>query len=281
MSIESPEAAILAKQMAKEITGKQIELWHLQDYERLQKVGFLNKNKKDFDQLVKGTIRSVISRGNSILVKLDKGINLLLTPEYGGRILYHTKEDTLPKKIHLTLRFTDNTILTVRLTSMGCIYAVNDKELEQVYVYQRDFSEHMSPLEEKFAFKSFSQLIRGLNRNIKSVLVGKDAVLVGLSNSAFQDIIYRVKIHPKRKISDLNKDERKALFDAIRTVVHERMRLGGKDQFIDFYGDSGRYIPAMGPNMKDQECPECGTLIEKLSIGGGQVYLCPKCQVSK
>ena len=111
------------------------------------------------------------------------------------------------------------------------------------------------------------------------VLVGKDAVVVGLSNSAFQDILYRAKLHPKRKASELNADEQRTLFNAVRNVLQERIRLGGKDQLLDLYGKQGGYTPAMGPNMKLRNCPTCGSLIEKLSIGGGQVFLCPKCQV--
>jgi len=114
---------------------------------------------------------------------------------------------------------------------------------------------------------------------LKSVLVGKDAVVVGLSNSAFQDIIYRARLHPKRKASELNMNERQALYDAIKHVLRERIRLKGKDQFYDLYGNEGGYTPAMGPNMKQQNCPACGTSIEKLSVGGGHVFFCPKCQI--
>jgi len=114
---------------------------------------------------------------------------------------------------------------------------------------------------------------------LKSVLVGKDAVVVGLSNSAFQDIIYRARLHPKRKASELSKDERRALYAAISRVLQERIRLNGKDQFYDLYGNQGSYTPAMGPNMKQRNCPVCGGSIETLSLGGGHVYFCPKCQV--
>ncbi|MFX1547515.1 MAG: DNA-formamidopyrimidine glycosylase family protein [Promethearchaeota archaeon] len=281
MSIELPEALILTKQMTKELVGKQIHSWYLQDFERLIKVGFLNKNIKDFDQLVKGKVQSVVSRGNSIVVKLDNKMNLLLAPEYGGKILYHEKNVTIPKKVHLLVQFSDNTSLTVRLTSMGCIYAANDKELKQLYIYERDFSGTLSPIDVEFTFKRFSQLIAGMRRNIKSVLVGKDAVIVGVSNSAFQDIIYRAKIHPKVKVSELTTDERKTVFYAIKTLIQERIKFGGKDQFLDLYGNSGKYIPTMGPNMKNKACHHCGTTIEKLSMGGGQVYYCPRCQVPK
>ncbi len=280
MSIELPEAKILAGQMNKELWGKRIKSYHLQDYERLQRIGMLDKDTKSFDQLVNGKIESVTSRGNVIRVKLNNGMNLILAPEYGGKIFYHTSEKTVPSKFHLKVDFSDDTVLTVRLTSMGLIHALKDSDLKRSYVFRRDFnSEVPSPIDEEFTFERFSKLLVENNRVLKSVLVGKDAVVVGLSNSAFQDILYRAGLHPKRKASELSKDERRALFNAIRLMLQERIRLNGKDQFYDLYGNQGGYSPAMGPNMKHQTCPKCGTPIEKLSVGGGHVYLCPNCQV--
>ena len=280
MSIELPEAKILAGQMNKELRGKRIKSYHLQDYERLQRIGMLDKDTKSFDQLVNGKIESVTSRGNVIRVKLNNGMNLILAPEYGGKIFYHASEKAVPSKFHLKVDFSDDTVLTVRLTSMGLIHALKDSDLKRSYVFRRDFnSEVPSPIDEEFTFERFSKLLVENNRMLKSVLVGKDAVVVGLSNSAFQDIIYRARLHPKRKASELSEDERRTLFDAIRLMIQERIRMNGKDQFYDLYGNQGGYSPAMGPNMKHQTCPKCGTPIEKLSVGGGHVYLCPNCQV--
>jgi formamidopyrimidine-DNA glycosylase len=280
ISIELPEAKILAEQMNKEFKGKRIKSYHLQDYERLQRIGFLNKDIKSFDQLVNGEVESVISRGNVIRVKLNNGMNLILGPEYGGKILYHTSEKTVPKKFHLKVDFSDNMVLTVRLTSMGVIQALKDDNLERSYVFRRDFNSLvLSPIDEEFTLERFSKLLADNNKALKSVLVGKDAVVVGLSNSAFQDIVYRARLYPKRKASELDINERRALYDAIRLVLRERLQLNGKDQFLDLYGNQGGYTPAMGPNMKQRNCPLCGTSIEKLSVGGGHVYFCPKCQV--
>jgi formamidopyrimidine-DNA glycosylase len=278
MSIELPEAFILTEQMNKEILGKQIKSYELQDYERLQKIGFLNKNIKEFDLLLDSKIKSITSRGNLIRVELDNNNNLLIGPEYGGKVLYHKDDKNLPEKIHLKITFTDNTMLTVRLTGMGVIKTANNSNLEHSYVYKRDFSDVLSPLDDTFTLNHFSELLSTMKRSIKSILVGKDAVLVGLSNSAFQDIIYRAKLFPKVKGSELNLQQRKILFESIRTVVNERIKLGGKYQFIDLYGKKGQYIPAMGPNMKGKTCSDCGTDIEKFSVGGGQVYYCPHCQ---
>jgi hypothetical protein len=64
-------------------------------------------------------------------------------------------------------------------------------------------------------------------------------------------------------------------------VVTERLRLGGKTTFRDLYGRSGGYEPAMGPHMKAQQCPICSSTIEKLTLGGGCVFICPGCQPDK
>lgn len=279
MSIELPEAQILAEQMGKELLQKQIESFHLQDYQKLQRIGFVNKDVKAFDQLVNRKVESVTSRGNVIRVKLDLGLNLILAPEYGGRILYHASGSTAPNKFHLKLDFSDGTSLTVALTGMGVIQILKDDELVQSYVYKRDFSEVTSPVNEiEFTHERFSKQLAEKRVNIKSSLVGKDAVIVGLSNSAFQDILFRAKIHPKRKASELSEGERHILYDAIKVMINERIRLGGKDQSVDLYGNQGRYMPAMGPNMNGKTCLVCCISIEKLSLGGGQVYFCPKCQ---
>jgi len=279
MSIELPEAKILAEQMNKELRGKHVKSYHLQDCERLQKIGMMDKDTKSFDKLIDGKIESVTSRGNVIRVKLNNGMNLILGPEYGGIISYNTSRETIPTKFHLRIDFADDSALTVRLTSMGLINAVKDNDLERSYVYRRDFNPNIiSPIDKEFTFERFSKLLADNNRALKPVLVGKDAVVVGLSNSAFQDILYRARLHPKRKASELNTSERQALYDAIRYVLRERIKLNGKDQFYDLYGNQGSYTPAMGPNMKEQNCPACGASIEKLSVGGGHVFFCPKCQ---
>jgi formamidopyrimidine-DNA glycosylase len=279
MSIELPEAQILAEQMSKKLLRKQIKSFHLQDYQRLQRIGFINKDVKDFDRLVNRKVESITSRGNVIRVKLDLGLNLILAPEYGGRILYHTSGSTVPNKFHLKLDFNDDTSLTVTLTGMGVIQTLKDDELERSYVYRRDFSEVASPVNEReFTHERFSKQLAQKKVNIKSSIVGKDAIIVGLSNSAFQDILFKAKIHPKRKASELSESERHALYDAIKVMIKERIRLGGKDQFLDLYGRQGRYTPAMGSNMNGKTCTVCGTSIEKLSLGGGHVYFCPKCQ---
>ena len=280
MSVELVEAFIFAKQMNKELPGKTVATCTIDNYQSLQRVLMFNKNTKIFDDFVGRKIKSVTARGNTIWIKFNKKLNLLVGPEYGGRIRIHETEDTLPKKFHVRLDFTDQSILTVRLLGMGVINAVYDEDLENSYIYKRDFLYGISPFEEElFTFEDFSRMLSDRSQNMKTVLVGKEAYFVGISNSAFQEIIYKAKLHPKRKSSELSKQERRALFKAVKTVIKSRLKKKGKDKFEDLYGTAGRHTPFMGPNMKGKTCPECGTKIEKMAFGGGQVYFCPICQV--
>ncbi len=276
MSIELTEARILADQMKKELVGNTVTGFELQNCAGLQKLGCVNRDTSAFDRLIGGKITDVVSRGNTIRMRLDNGQNLILAPEYGGTILLHKPQAKLPK-FHLKLTL-QNTVLTVSLSGIGCIQAVADADIEKNYLYRRDFSDILDPLRADFTFDRFLEQLDAKKQNIKAALVGKTAVVVGVSNSAFQDIIYRAKIGPKRNTASLTPQEKRALYSAIVGLVKERLELGGKDQATDLYGKQGRYVPKMGPNMKDQNCPSCKGKIEKINHGGGQVYICPTCQ---
>jgi len=279
MSVELPEASILAGQMVSALRGRRVKAVELRDCEKLQRMGFINRDPGDFEMLVGRTVEAVTCRGNTVRVSLGGGANLLLAPEYGGLVLFHVDAGEAREKRHMLVSLKGGGALTVRLTSMGLIQAIRDGDLSGSYMYRRDFMGGLSPLEDDFTPERFAGLVSGVNRGLKQVLVGREAVLVGLSNSAFMDVIYRARLHPARRGSSLSSAEAGRLFTAVRDLVAERISLGGKDEWVDLHGVRGRYTPLMGPNMKGRACPVCGSGIERIQHGGGAVYLCPVCQV--
>jgi formamidopyrimidine-DNA glycosylase len=265
--------------MTHAILEKKIKNCEMRDYERLQKVGFFNRDIKDFNRLIGCTIKSIVQRGNVIRIQLNKKMNLILAPDYGAQILFHTDEKALPSKHHLKIGFSDGSYLTIRQTGMGVIYSATDNDVGDLYVVKRDFSETPSPVgEHDFTFEKFAELLNLKGQNIKASLVGKTAVVVGLSNAAFQEIIYKAGIHPKRNTSTLTVDEKHDVFDAMKQILNARICSGGKDNWMNLFGEMGRHTPVMGPNMRGKNCPECGAAIEMIAHGGGQVFYCPRCQ---
>jgi formamidopyrimidine-DNA glycosylase len=277
MSVELPEAKILAAQINELLVGKKVASHGVMDSEKLQRIGFMNRDLADYDILDGQTVLGAASGGNTVHLRLSGDANLVISPEYGGSVRYHEAGEK-PGKHHLKLEFTDGSSLTIRLTSMGVVSAARSGDLEKRYTYRRDFMGAASPDSPGFTYGYFRDAFGGQDRALKPLLVGKDAVVAGLSNSAFQDVIYRARLHPRRKASSLTEDETRGLYDAIRALVEERLSLGGKKDWQDLQGKQGGYTPRMGPNMKDRSCPRCGGAVQRIAHGGGHVYLCPGCQ---
>jgi len=279
VSVELPEIQILAEQMTSTILEKKIKSCEIQDSEKLQHVGFMNKNLKDYDRMIGCKIKTITQRGNVIWIKMNKKMNLVLCPDYGAKILYHNNADSLPKKHHLKIEFNGGTYFTIRQTGMGGIHSATDKEVADLYVVKRDFSDTPSPVgQHDFTFDRFVELLDTKSQNIKAAIVGKTAIVVGLSNAAFQEIIYKAGIHPKRNTSTFTSDEKQNVYDSMKETLNARICSGGKDNWLNLFGEPGRHTPVMGPNMKNKDCPACGALIEKIAHGGGHVYFCPRCQ---
>ncbi|MBT4321176.1 hypothetical protein HOD50_11200, partial [Candidatus Bathyarchaeota archaeon] len=247
MSIELPEARIFAEQMQEALPGKGIESIDSQDMKRMLELGVGKEHFFDFGSIVGRTVEAVTSRGNTIRIKMSGGFNIVHGPEYGGRIRLVQPGEKVPK-YHLKLEFSDSSVLSMRNTGMGVIYALKDEHLHEAYLYKRDFLGGLSPTDLEFTWDKFKMLVGGENRQLKPLLVGKDAFVTGISNATFQDVLFRAKVHPKTKTSSLSEEQLKGLYDGIQHVIRERLKLGGKDKFTDLYGKPGEYVAAMGPN---------------------------------
>ncbi|MFN8629014.1 MAG: DNA-formamidopyrimidine glycosylase family protein [Chloroflexota bacterium] len=279
MTIEMPEAAILGRELDPALRGRTVATVTLRGCEKLQRIGFINRDLAAFDRLIGAIVERVATRGNTIIVKLSGGHNLIISPEYGGEVLLHASADAVPPRHHVRVDFDDGSVLTVWIKIMGGMHAIDETGLAEHYVVKRDFDlSHLEPLDPDLTLEAFGRLLAGCATQLKPVLVGRDAVVVGLGNSTFQDVLFRARLHPRRRACDLRPDEVEALYAALRLVVEERLRLGGKASFVDLYGRAGGYEPAMGAAFKGRACPACDTPIERLALGGGEVYLCPACQ---
>lgn len=121
------------------------------------------------------------------------------------------------------------------------------QELAGNYMHRRDSNPSVLDLNlADFTRHSFSSALAGAGRAMKSVLVGNDAVLAGLSNATFQDGLFRAGIHPKRRASDLSAEEVACLHGVIKWAIWAPLRLGGRVGFRDVLGDEVRYGPAWG-----------------------------------
>jgi len=138
-----------------------------------------------------------------------------------------------------------------------------------------------TPIEPEFTFDYFSTLIdsllEGEKRSVKGLLT-QEQLVPGLGNAIAQDILFRAGLRPRHPIEDLNKAQRRKLYNAILKTVREAIQKGGRYDEYDLYGQPGKYIRLMDNKAAGHPCLKCGTKIEKVQYLGGACYFCPHCQ---
>lgn len=272
---ELPEYLTLAAQINETLAGKAVREGSLGNSPH--KFVWYNRTHEEFSRLTPGsTVGPARVKGRFLLIPLDPDFVLLLG-ECGGRILYHEPGSSLPKKYHLFLRFEDDSLFTVTTQMWGAMELYEKgKELEGKYV--KDM--RVTPVEEGFTFDYFQALLRSPEAEKKTAkgILTQDQLVPGLGNSIAQDILFRARLHPRRRLDDLTPEQEGVLFDAILQTVREITKAGGRSDETDLFGNPGGYVRIMDRNARGNPCPECGATVEKIQYLGGACYLCPTCQ---
>jgi len=276
--IELPEAITIARQINKELKGKQIASGVRGSSPH--KFAFTGKHSdEEFAAVVKDkTIGASRATGSMILTDLEP--DYVLSLGCGGeRILYHTSEKTLPKKHQLLFNFQDGTYLTVTISGWGEVRLIEKSELPNHPHIRKDA---ISPLSDAFSFAYFNSLFDTLSEDkrvsAKYFIISEPGVW-GVGNGCLQDILYWAKIHPKRQMVTLSTEERRKLYEAIKQTLTETTELGGRDSEHNLYNQPGGYQRILHSKTVGDPCRECGTPIEKIQYLGGAAYFCPTCQI--
>jgi len=268
---ELPDIAIIARQMNKETAGKRVA-----DIEVKQPKN-LNMPVQEFVKTAKGkTVNNVSSKGKWIFIKLDPAYCMLINRGMNADVLYFTPNQTLPEKYQFKLTFTDKTGFTIQFQWFGYIHLVPEKNLNKHKLTARL---GISPMGKEFTLEYFKKLLVNKKVGIKGFLIDQKNV-AGIGNVYIQDILFKAKLHPNRKISTLSEKEINNLYNAIRDVLNRSIQLGGLAYEKDFYGQKGKLTinEFLVGYKTGKPCPTCETLIKKIKTGSTSSYICPKCQ---
>jgi formamidopyrimidine-DNA glycosylase len=125
-----------------------------------------------------------------------------------------------------------------------------------------------------------SQLARHPRAPIKSVVLDQSTV-AGVGNIYVDESLHLAQVHPARLAGTLTQAEIKRLHGAIRDIMALGIEHGGTSfsRYVNALGGKGDYLDhARVFHREGQPCPVCGTLIEKIRVGGRGTHVCPKCQ---
>lgn len=275
--IELPEALTIANQVTRELAGKRIKACIRGNSPH--KFALYSGSPEEYQAILAGkTVGQARAHGCMILVDVEPD-HVFTLGGGGERILLHKTSGTLPKKHQLLLEFTDGTFLTVSVQGWGSV-SITPKE--NLPIHQFCGVHGPSPLSVDFTLDYFLGLFEELekadSRSAKFFIISKPGVH-GIGNGCLQDILFRAKIHPRRRMVETTPEERMRLYESIRTTIREAAELGGRDSELDLFGQPGGYSRILDSKSVGRPCPECGTPIGKISFLGGAAYFCPNCQV--
>jgi formamidopyrimidine-DNA glycosylase len=226
----------------------------------------------DFPELVAGkTIRNLVRHGPFLkfgLGELDLVMHLMLAGRLrlagpGERALAFAAF-SFELEDGLSLHYGDE-------KSMGKVYLCPAGSFEAIPGYLDQGIDVTTPA---FTFEAFSELIQK-KRCQARVFIMDQSCLSAIGNAYADEILFEAKIHPKAPCYSLGPDRRRALYDAIRSVLAwgiEEVAKAGlplEDKARDHMRVRGR---------AGEACPRCGQTIRRTGVLGYDSFFCPSCQ---
>ena len=268
---ELPEIFKLSGQMRDTLCGKTIQSVNL-----LQEK-CSNVPPDEFQRRVTGAqIKNIRNKGKWIITELNNGENILLSLGMGADILYFDNEKKQAGKYQVKVVFSDGSGYTARFWWFGKFLLITDDELASE-PNTKDIG--LDPFDERFTFDYFSSLLKGKKTQIKAFLMNQKYVS-GIGNMYMHDILFKARLHPQKKISDMKEDEIKLLYKSIKDILNLSLEKGTFAYERDFFGQKGGYTMDyfLVGYKENQPCPVCGETIVSIKTGSTTSYICPACQ---
>lgn len=217
------------------------------------------------------------------------GVHLRMT----GQLLWVEPEEELQKHTRVRLFFDDNIFGDAKFKQEFVT-----KELR--FVDQRTFGKVWwvppgvevssiitglqklgpEPFGAEFSVEYLAKQLYKRQRAIKTALLDQSLV-AGLGNIYADEVLFISGIRPNTICRDIPKKQIERLHSAIIEVLQKAIDAGGTtfSNFLNVEGVNGNYGGlAWVYSRAGQPCRVCGTLIERIKLGGRSTHFCSRCQ---
>ena len=272
---ELPEVETVRRGLEKLILGKKILNIEIR-YPKMIKTD-LNQFQKELPGQV---IQSMGRRGKYLLFNLrDKVLISHLRME--GKYFYYPDEIPERKHAHILVHFEDGTTLVYEdVRKFGTMELLAPELLDSYFISKKLGPE---PTDQDFDLGRFKLALKKSKKPIKSHLLDQTLV-AGLGNIYVDEVLWRAKVHPARISQGLTAQEAKKVHDETIKVLGQAVEKGGSTirTYTNTFGEDGTMQEFHQVYDKTgQACSRCGSIIEKIQLGGRGTYFCPKCQRRK
>ncbi|MFA5729765.1 MAG: DNA-formamidopyrimidine glycosylase [Candidatus Magasanikbacteria bacterium] len=290
---ELPEVETIVRDLRKEVLHRTfIDIWT--DAKGMIKKDTFESFKK---KIIKKEIVGVRRRAKNILIDLSDDYVLLIHQKIAGHLLLGKWKlekgfwiaenegplltDPINKYLHVIFILDDKRQLALsdaRKFAKAELWKKEELETSEEFLKLGP-----EPLEKDFTLPIFKKLFEKKKGKIKQVLMDQNFIS-GIGNIYASEILFKAKIHPEEEIKNLNDEDLKNIYTAMREILEKAIELRG-DSFSDFrtlYGEKGGAQSMNKVYQKEgKTCPRCGGMIKRITQGGRGTFFCPKCQIKR
>ena len=275
---ELPEVETVKRTLENLIVGKTIE-----DVEVYYDKMLENVTSIEFKELLKNEKISSLYRYGKYLVFILEHVSLISHLRMEGKYFIKDVSDVKDKHEHVIFKFTDHTSLRYHDTrKFGIMAIVKSTNIADIMKYKG-----LVKLGEEASvstnYQGLYDKLKNKNLPIKTLLLDQENI-AGLGNIYVDEVLFKSKIHPLTKGCELTFEEVKMILDNSRIILENAILCGGTTirSYTSSLGVTGRFQINLTVHTKEKEpCINCGTLIQKIKVGGRGTYLCPICQSQK
>ena len=235
----------------------------------------------EFEKELPGqVIQTMGRRGKYLLFYLSNKV-LISHLRMEGKYFYYPDEVPERKHAHVLIHFEDGgTLVYEDVRKFGTMELLAPELLEAYFLSKKLGPE---PTEKDFDLGSFKLALKKSKKPIKSHLLDQTLV-AGLGNIYVDEVLWRAKVHPSRTSNSLTAQETRKVHDETINVLGQAVEKGGSTirTYTNAFGEDGTMQEFHQVYDKaGQSCSRCGTIIEKIQLGGRGTHFCPKCQRRK
>ena len=271
---ELPEVETIKRELLEKVKGKRVSGVRVEKEKSVKLV-----SPGEFEKILVGKVFSDIQRrGKYLIIYLDSESTLIVHLRVTGRLLFSKDGQKIPKYTKIIFTFDDGSQLFFSdMRGFGTAYLVAGTDFGLIPGLAQIGPE---PLESNFSPEVLANLLRKKRGKIKPILMDQ-SFIAGVGNIYAQETLFRAGIHPERDVSTLSKEEIKAIYESLTTILRQAIAHRGTstDTYVDLNGKKGSFEAQLQVYGKeDQTCMKCGNPIRKKKIAGRGTCFCPKCQ---
>lgn len=287
---ELPEVEGVVRELAPLVEGKVIKTVQLSEVIYKSKAEgkdcIVKKIEPDqFEHAMSGmAINNVRRRSKYIFFNVEKDGHPFLFVNHLGMtgawfVVNHIdeiKEEKFKKHIHAIFTFTDEELLIYsdirRFGEMRLLTKLDD--------YPPLLEMAPEPFDEEALdyFLNKCELPKYQNKAIKEVIMDGH-VISGCGNIYATESLFKMGIHPARKVSRISKKRKIELFEVIRAILKESIEQGGStiSDYRTINGGAGNMQHRLKMYGK-KICGVCGNETKSMTIAGRTSVYCSNCQ---